>query len=513
MERYFFRRGKRVAVDEIEGVVALELETDGSKARSASPTDFGQLAASGAERAFDLSADEAAAFEDANWVFVKPTPQVRTMESWSGTPPGIRKQGKVVRNSDGRICVLTDELVVQLKPEISHEEARAKLRDMGLEVVRDLKFAANMFEARTVDGVDAIDKALTLVENSDVTLAEPSLVQSIARRLRPTDPEYSEQWQWSNDGSGGGIAGADVNVEAAWDQTMGGGVKVAIIDNGFDADHPDLAAGVSAQSGYFDRHSDFHIGTVGMPDEAHGTFCAGMAGARQGNDQGGCGAAPECDLMLIATLNDQVGTQATLARAVAYAADPTLEDNNAEAGDGADIVSCSLGPSSSARWALEAALEAAIDFAVRRGRGGLGCAVFWAVSNGNVEIRHDEVCSDTRTIAVGRSTRSDTENNSGYGPELDFLAPGVSVYNANSGGGYRTWTGTSFAAPCAAGVGALGLAVNADLTADQLRQIMRDTCDKIGGVTYDANTHHLDYGHGRINAECLVAAAKSAAGA
>ena len=62
-----------------------------------------------------------------------------------------------------------------------------------------------------------------------------------------------------------------------------------------------------------------------MPDNEHGTFCAGMVGARHNNNVGGCGAAPESELMLVACLTDQVGTQTTLARAVAYAADPSTE--------------------------------------------------------------------------------------------------------------------------------------------------------------------------------------------
>jgi hypothetical protein len=86
------------------------------------------------------------------------------------------------------------------------------------------------------------------------------------------------------------------------------------------------------------------------------------------------------------------------------------------------------------------------------------------------------------------------------GEELDFLAPGGSVVSTASGGGTRTDTGTSFAAPLAAGVGALVLSINPDLTAEEMRRILRDTCDKIGGVNYNAAGHHDDYGFGRINA-------------
>ncbi|MFC7080511.1 S8 family serine peptidase [Halorussus caseinilyticus] len=171
--------------------------------------------------------------------------------------------------------------------------------------------------------------------------------------------------------------------------------------------------------------------------------------------------------------------------------------------DGADVISCSLGPNG-ANWQLQSVLETAIEFAQNDGRSGQGTPIFWAVSNGNFPVASDEVCSHPDTIAVGRSDRNDTEDGSAYGPELDFLAPGVNVYSTTSGGGYGTSTGTSFAAPCAASVGSLVLGADATLSADQVRQTLRDTCEKVGGVSYGSDGRHEKYGHGRVNAARAV---------
>jgi hypothetical protein len=289
--------------------------------------------------------------------------------------------------------------------------------------------------------------------------------------------------------------------------TRGAGVRLAVVDNGFDVDHPDLAAAVVAQSGFFQMDGggnvNFTQGLVGYPDGNHGTFCAGMPIARANNTQGGCGVANQAEFLAVACLVDQTGTQATLARAIAYAADPTQEVAGADPNDGAEVISCSLGPNG-ADWDMTQTLQDAIDFAVTNGRGGLGTPIFWAVSNGNFQIQFDEVCAYGNTIAVGRSTRNDLEDNSAFGPELDFLATGVDVRSTQSGGGYGNGTGTSYAAPVAAGVGALVLAVNPDLTWQQVRQAIRDTCDKIGGVVYDANGRNDDYGFGRVNAARAV---------
>ncbi|MFD9466688.1 S8 family serine peptidase [Streptomyces sp. NPDC060027] len=101
------------------------------------------------------------------------------------------------------------------------------------------------------------------------------------------------------------------------------------------------------------------------------------------------------------------------------------------------------------------------------------------------------------------------EDNAARGSGVELIASGVKVFSTKSGGGYGTNTGTSFAAPCAAGCAALALSVNPHLTRDQLREVMHESADKIGGpeVQYDAAGHNGDYGFGRVNASRAVALA------
>jgi len=123
------------------------------------------------------------------------------------------------------------------------------------------------------------------------------------------------------------------------------------------------------------------------------------------------------------------------------------------------------------------------------------------------------------TIAVGSSTRFDYRaDHSRYGVELDFLAPGADIWTTsptgtgNEDGDYVATDGTSLASPLAAGVAALMLSSNPDLTAEQVRGIMQDTCEQIGNEEYDndPNTNRY-YGHGRINASLAVNAANDTA--
>lgn len=126
------------------------------------------------------------------------------------------------------------------------------------------------------------------------------------------------------------------------------------------------------------------------------------------------------------------------------------------------------------------------------------------------------------TIAVGASSDFDYRvAYSQYGSDLDFVAPSGRL---DSGGGVASivttdvtglagldigdytsaFAGTSAAAPLAAGIAALMLSRNPNLTAEQVRQIMRVTTDQVGGnngnTAYDGNGFNPYYGHGRVNA-------------
>jgi len=479
--REYFVRGERKTVDEVDDVVAVHVD--------------GAVVAEIAEALADD--EELSAFRAARWVFV-PASAALVLES-------AEDAGRLVRRPNGRLGIMTRRLTVQLDENLSAEAAEEALTRRGLTLVRKLGFAPNLFEVDTTEHADSLAASVDLNADPLVTLAEPSLVEHVPPR---SDPRFAEQWQWANTGQSGGTIGADAHVAAAWQRTLGAGIRVAVIDNGFNAAHEDLKAGVHPASGFFTRAGTFTAGTTGMPNGDHGTFCAGMVGARRNNALGGTGAAPEADLLLIACLGDQVGTQTTLARAVAYAADPSLEGG--DHATGADILVSSLGPNG-ADWDLTATLALALEFAASKGRDGRGLAIFWAASNGtNVDVLKDEIVSHPDVIAVVRSTREDLEDNAARGPEVELIAPGVDVVSTTGDGGYGKSTGTSFAAPCAAGCAALALSVNPALTRDELRTIMHDTADKIGGAAYDTTGHNDDYGFGRVNAAAAVAAAETA---
>jgi subtilisin family serine protease len=126
------------------------------------------------------------------------------------------------------------------------------------------------------------------------------------------------------------------------------------------------------------------------------------------------------------------------------------------------------------------------------------------------------------TIAVGASTSFDYHwEHSSYGEGLDFVAPGNDIWTTDRMGsaGYASWndeysnyvaeSGTSYASSLAAGVAALMLSKNSELTADEVRSVMQQTCRKIGDVVYGANGLNEYYGYGCIDAGAAVDAIRT----
>ncbi|MFN0070491.1 MAG: S8 family peptidase [Chloroflexota bacterium] len=515
MQWTFQMGGKDVTFTSVESAVAVR-PTEAARAQAGTRGRltgmFGSAAtdtSNGGRFGLDLPSRNRQIFERAGWVFVEPTLAVADAASVTRrTTEYAESVQPVFVDRSGNMQIGTDLLTVQLAPDIEEAEAERRLAAANLRIVRRIAFAPNMYEVQTDTERPLPELVAELQASSDFVTAEPMLLQTITGRLKPTDPHYAEQWQHANTGSNGGVAGADIASEQAWALTRGRGaqraVRIAVIDNGMQVNHPDLKPGVVG-GGYFKSNGvgsatlvPYRPGVTGFPTGNHGTFCMGMAGGRMNNNRGGCGSAPEADMLAIACLPDQIGTQATLARAVAYAVDPSREIPALAASAGADVIVCSLGPNG-ADWDITSVMDLAIRFAATQGREGKGTPVFWAVSNGHFPVAHDEVSSHPDVIAVGRSSRRDKADGSAFGPELAFLAPGADVYSTYASSRYGIGTGTSYAAPLAAGVGALVLAKHPNLTARQVRERMEQSCIQIGGVTYQGN-RHPEYGFGRINA-------------
>lgn len=493
--------GKIVEIEELEDIRAIKPVRELSKSRLRSLGDW-------AEPPNDpVGLSDWNAFNRDGWQFVHPASEILGALERGTLPQGLATIKLVFRNDKGRIFLGTDRLSVRLSDELTEDLANDILRKEGLIQIRRSRAAKYHYIARSPSRMDFLEASMVLSGKPNFLYAEPQFIQHIVQRFKPSDPKYRKQWHLSNTGQKNGnqikgTKGADIKAEGAWDTRQGDGMRIALIDSGFDLLHPDLADAVLHSSAHYAIDADgnpiFNQGLKGYPDDDHGTFSAGMAVARANNFEGGCGVAHKASLIAISI--PEILTEEILVRAIEYAVDPNNEVGDVSIG-GAHVISISLG------WdccILSSDMKRAIDFSVEKGRDELGTPIFWAATNHNIPIEEDEVCAYENNISVGRSTSGDSHDNSGYGPELDFLATGVSVFSTFSGGRYGYGTGNSFATPTAAAVGALALEENPDLSWKDVRRILRETCDKIGSEPYDKNERNDRYGWGRINAARAV---------
>lgn len=352
-----------------------------------------------------------------------------------------------------------------------------------------------------------------LYEQGWFDFAEPDFVR-LLQPMHTTDPLIGEQWALSNDGENtmlyGGSAEADMNIYTAWNTTTGSpSIKVAIIDEGVDVQHPDLAQNLLP--GY-DATGQGSLGAAN-PADAHGTACAGVVAAVGNNGIGIAGVAYHSKVIPIRVAyraaNNWVTTNGWIADAINWA----WEEGQA------DILSNSWGGGSPSSLINEA-----IDQALLFGRRGLGCPVVFAAGNHNGDLSYP--ASYSATIAVTAMsmcnerkslTSCDAESwwGANYGLGVDVAAPGVKISTLDNSGsaGWRegnylsNFNGTSAACPNAAGVLALILSIAPELHYSEVRFILESTCDKAGVYEYSnfadgqaSGTWSSELGYGRINA-------------
>ncbi len=420
----------------------------------------------------------------------------------------------VYLNKTGLRMILTNDVLVKFKDEIDSEARQKLIEKLKCRIV---EAGSSVWRIRVWDPHDEAPLAVAneLSQHPQVIFAEPDFIQRAVCAQAPPPPVrfFANQWHLHNTGQKGGKAGADVKALDAWGIIKCKGaanIRVVLLDCGVDLGHPDLKSNLAAGLDIENDDPD-----PSNTDDGHGTACAGIIAATQTG--GVVGIAPECKVAPFRIFSGSSPCVHVQTSVLTKAFEKAVEYG--------EIISCSWGTCPTS------AVTDAIRRAAREGRGGLGIPVFCATGNsGDDEL--DFPASLDETIGVGASTNLDVLwEYSNYGEGLDFLAPssggtlGIETTDVTGPQGYNTVTGeggcyckadnptgfggTSAAAPLAAGVAALILSVNDRLTAEQVRQIMRDTADKIDphNAGY-VNNRSEKYGYGRINAARAVRAAQ-----
>ncbi len=418
----------------------------------------------------------------------------------------------------------TENLFVKFQGRESAERCQALMAGYGLQVKRSLNFARNAyFVAAPADtGLAIFDLAERLLNESTVEFCHPELVRENRQRQLTLPQAYPQQWHLQATKIQDKSIDASAHVAAAWALSQGEGCVIAVIDDGFDLDHEEFR---SVGKIVFPRDATRNTNDPrpGRQDN-HGTACAGVACAD--GSAGATGVAPRAKLMPI-RLASGLGSIAE-AEAFAWAVR-----------NGADVISCSWGPPDGVWFdpndpghsrvvPLPDSTRLAIEYAVTQGRGGKGCVICFAAGNGNESVENDGYASFEKVIAVAacndlgtRSAYSDMgesvwcafPSNNGDPSQTEGIwttdRAGNSGYNWGSDrlgdpkGNYtNSFGGTSSACPGVAGVAALILAKNPALRWEQVREVLKQSCDRIDEANgqYSDQGHSPWYGYGRVNA-------------
>lgn len=468
-------------------------------------------------------------------VDVAPTAAVKTLTSRSKIAAGEKLRPRAIiydgayreKLSDDSAMVLNPRLSVKLK---SGEDIDNLCKTYGLKVVQKFSFIENGYLLECLDQDDLLKSlkiANKLQESGLVEWASPELEKKRAVKMVPNDPLYGSQWHLKNLGTNTlkGIAGNDINIEPAWNTVQGAGVNIVVVDDGVDIAHPDLAPNVLPNDGWDFADGDVNPSPV-MGDN-HGTACAGLAAARGNNGIGVSGSAPLASLMGV-RLNFNTSTDAIEASAV----DWRVDDIGVAL---ADVSSNSWGPidSGTALSSPGPVTLNALQSGAVHGRGGKGVVYLWAGGNGgnNDNINRDGYANSPYVIPVA-PTLSDGKRApySEKGAALLINTPGggdsgsddlIVTTDRTGGAGYTStdyvtfFNGSSAATPIAAGVAALIIDANPNLTYRDVKQIFAKTAT-VNDPTYsDWKTNGAGhkfshtYGFGRVNAANAVAAATS----
>jgi subtilisin family serine protease len=499
------------------------------------------------------------------------------------------------QGAEGTVYYLTDKVMVKFHPECECEQIEALLEQYHLKVLKAYeklshtyllqvmngpleeeqfkKVACELEDSETLtagnrlagvnhrdffnklENANPVVVSNCLAEEALVMLAEPNLVNRFYPAFLPEDSYFKRQWHLSAEIGPQLDRAASVNAPEAWDITLGERqVVVAVIDDGFDLEHPDLIGPdkIVHPKDYVD--GDAHPFPSVKHGDYHGTPCAGVAVAEI-NNQGTVGVAPGCALMPV--------------RFPLNADDDLLVEIFRETGAKADVISCSWGPPPVYAPLPTVLAETFTELATRGGPRGNGTVIVFAAANFNAPLNSPgfpngftwldygmgKKRKTTGPILNGFATHPDViavaassslnkhAAYSNWGVEVSVAAPSDNFHpleprqfvpgrgiwtidNERYGLGFTPQSdytgdfgGTSGATPLVAGIAALIRSVNPELTAAEVKIILQDTADKIvdpdPDVVLKTNRGRYDeqgrcdwFGYGKVNAAKAVRAAR-----
>ncbi|MCW5601955.1 S8 family serine peptidase [Nitrosomonas sp.] len=283
----------------------------------------------------------------------------------------------------------------------------------------------------------------------------------------PNDPMYGDQWHLPK-----------ISAPPAWNLSQGTGVIIAILDSGANSQHQDLADQLVPGWNIWDNNSD----TTDLT--GHGTRVAGAAAASSNNGMGIAGVAGNSKIMPVRITEPTVGGayESTITQGLIYAAD-----------HGARVANVSFRNVMGSSAKREAAQY-------MKNKNGL---VIVSAGNDGADMGYMDT---TTMIVVSATDQNDLKTIfSNYGSYVDLAAPGKDILTTDMDGSYSSRSGTSYSSPITAGITALMMAANPNLSNLDIEALLFSTAVDLGDPGKD-----VYYGRGRVDAAMAVQAALTA---
>ncbi len=512
-EYFYYYQGKKIFLERDNQIIALSLEGEESPARIQSTLNFshGTLSAISEDytrKKLNTTNEQARQRKTIKTYYTEITLSENKNKTQSDEQiatykkmPDVIMASPCFKSSDGKKIGMSNNFYVKLKKKedvtILYETAKKyNIEVLGSNTFMPLWFTLACGKNTTINAMQA---ANILYETGLFESTEPELIQhDIFSSVN--DPYFVDQWGLKNTAN----SLIDINAEQAWAITKGSStIKTAIIDGGFELNHPDLSPNKYPIS--YDASTG---GSQTQVTHAHGTCVAGIVGAVQ-NDTGVSGVAPNSKIMSV-----RITSGDNIADAISWSWT-----------NGADVINCSWGTTPSSM------IDNAIANAIMYGRNQKGTVIVCAAGNsdnsasqypGNSDNFKDFIINvgaiDKCGIRSGKTSRTGSctpwcsEYASAYGPKLDIVAPGSAItttdlqgdsplyefnpdnYTGCAFSGYsnldytQNFFGTSAAAPYVSGVVALVLSVNPNLTVYQVNTIIEQSAQKIRPDLYNYDT-------------------------
>jgi subtilisin family serine protease len=457
-------------------------------------------------------------------------------------------------SSGGDTVVIIPEIVVRLKPDTQMDDLQKFCELVDGTIIKPMEFTTQEYLLEVL-GPDA-EAVFTAVEQLNEidsvewacpnTAFQPKLrgqpvlddvhqgeylsfgeigEDANAPGVFPNDEYFPMQWHLHNTGQSGGTPGADIRAPEAWDITTGDpDIIVSVQDTGVVLNHPDLVDNLVPGYDFLDG-DELPGPSLEYFGNAHGTSCAGLIAARGNNGIGVTGVTWNCKIL-------PVRDSSTRANGTGYWC-TEADDATAmrwEASHGVDVMSNSWYWGTAPVPIIHSAIVD-VTKAGGLGRGGKGCVVVFGAGNDSrpINIYPQKYAEVIRVGATDHNDRLCWYSN--YGPDLDLTAPGGSstafpslqecmrlatdlLWTTDIPGlvGFSTMNenvaspdytdkmfGTSASCPIMAGVAALILSVEPNLTNEEVRHYLCRSAKDLGDPGRDDH-----YGWGRVDARAAL---------